>query len=708
MKKTISFFLAVLMLAGCGTQSDGNSETEKNSSGNTVTNTSAETDSNSDTNIKDYYEVEMENSDLISFAVDDKGLIYAINQDENMILYTSRGRVKEEFENAKSLSNLYYRDGAVYAFDYSKSAVVSVNSETKEIKEIAKLSDVSSLNNLVSDGENVYTVAVPACNGENCEHDHSASMDENGYMNFNEVIYKTNISTGETEALDISNPIAIYCSQDGKMYVYTYQDKTYELYELDSKNKLKQVSEMNDVGYLFSFVYENGDFIYATPSQQIINLKIKSRESRVEAEGFISGGSNMQYHMGNIVYLESLSAELGSEEFNTKMASVLLNQTSVVINMSALPKSFLNIEKIVEISGTACNINAAPIYTDEMLLKLMAKDSDIDIYTVTTGNLTCDIRRMGAYSALNESEILTDYINNSCFDYVADSVINSNGDIMFLPVNTSGSVVFYSKPSFEKHGITSEDVEYLDGFMEVAERLYEENASEKIYVTPLGPFCSFLFQYEAFYSDPETQSVDYNTELFEHWFTTLLDGFECDSIDNPVHKYFSLWLNSKYTGEDQMTYLECYESDKALMTCATLDLLNSVADDDIANWGAVHEPWISQEVDKNKTSCTYLMINPYSKNKEAAIKVLETIAQNYNETTNGYGFFRKDKNEYAEKFDINSDLFNDIYNIYENGMLYEYSTLLYSSDIQDYQMGKTTFEEFAQERYRQREMWLNE
>ena len=111
---------------------------------------------------------------------------------------------------------------------------------------------------------------------------------------------------------------------------------------------------------------------------------------------------------------------------------------------------------------------------------------------------------------------------------------------------------------------------------------------------------------------------------------------------------------------------------------------------------------------------TYLekgLINPYSKNKEAALKVLELLASDYFKYTGTSfsGFVYEDKDMYPERYHPDSEIFNDFLNIINsNNKIAYYTFSVQRLDIDDYQAGKLTLEEAVAEYQRQVDIWLNE
>ena len=154
-----------------------------------------------------------------------------------------------------------------------------------------------------------------------------------------------------------------------------------------------------------------------------------------------------------------------------------------------------------------------------------------------------------------------------------------------------------------------------------------------------------------------------------------------------------------------------YFSDNRLNTDPDVYLTQGSADF-FDKWRAFPIPKISEKITYCSVGMSVAIINPASENKEAALKVLETIAENYFDTARGvkYSFLFADRSAYPEYYHTGSDIFNDYYEIFSNGVVSTLSVDIATSrpEIDDYQAGKLTLEEAVAEYQRQVDIWLNE
>ncbi len=121
-------------------------------------------------------------------------------------------------------------------------------------------------------------------------------------------------------------------------------------------------------------------------------------------------------------------------------------------------------------------------------------------------------------------------------------------------------------------------------------------------------------------------------------------------------------------------------------------------------------PKLSEDVSANYVEVEFAVINPYSANKEAAVKLLEDIAQNYMSVRGGqakYSFLFKDKAAYSGDYHPDSQVFGDFYDIAKDGFVSTYE--IDSAVIcDDFSKGLLSEKEALAELQRQVDINLNE
>lgn len=353
--------------------------------------------------------------------------------------------------------------------------------------------------------------------------------------------------------------------------------------------------------------------------------------------------------------------------------------------------------------GTGLEIEGKVLNAGDSLLKIMAGDLDVDVYFIaaTTARL---LKEQGVYTKMTSDKIID--FNNSCFDYIRDLTLDDDGNTYLMPIMSYNSALVYPEKALIEAGISPESLEYYDSFMKAVR---EYSGSRKKYITGMGFFGVLDNQYQNYYCDFKNKKFDYNTDVYKNIYG-FLDGWVTNS-PNPTPPYFSerSFMSDDYLRADDILF--DLQTDYSTYAVGLIENEFATADFeyDINEWRAVHQPYISEKVDKNLTNVVFAYINPNSTKIDNAIKVLEYIADNpFDAMGRKYSFILKDKSAYPESYRPDSTLFNDFYKIAENGFINEYVVPSARPDIDDYQRGKTTMDKAIKAYEREVEMWLNE
>lgn len=367
------------------------------------------------------------------------------------------------------------------------------------------------------------------------------------------------------------------------------------------------------------------------------------------------------------------------------------------------------------------------MYTpDEVLIKTLAGDDDVDIYFIAKGALQTFLEK-GIYQAI-DSDIVSDF-NDSCFDYMTDLCRNEKGDVVAMPIQGTASFITYPQQAADEVPFTRESITYADDF----EKLVREYSGGRTsYARGMGMFNAYNAQYNYFYCDFGNKKADYNTDLYKHIYH-YLDGWTMYP-DN--HCPAPLGFVNYGIYQDAEMHKKIFDKDKTMfIICADYgDLFNNIAPDyesltdgekavaafnyrvpdfDLNDWRIIRDPIISDKVDKNFVGVTYAVINPNSKHYEAAVKALEYIAENYYDCIDGtyyasYPFIKKDKSDYPDRYHPEAQVFDDMFEIVENGVTILNSVPSERKDIDEYQAGRLSIDKAIAMYQREVDIWLNE
>ena len=347
---------------------------------------------------------------------------------------------------------------------------------------------------------------------------------------------------------------------------------------------------------------------------------------------------------------------------------------------------------------------------DEIILKMLAGDDDIDIYFISNSQLH-NVIDCGFYTII-ESEIIDNYISQ-CRD-ILQEYSTVDGKTAFVPVSSGASAILIPKSAIEETVVTAQDIEYLDDFVEFV-RNYD---GDRIAYTNSSLLFDYLeYQYEAYYCDYDNKEANFETPLYMHIYEEIWGGWQDPKDGVGATIGFEHNLSGDYSNNSEKalctfgSYIDAENfTDKRLNTDPNV-YMTSGSTDFFEKWRAFPIPKISEDVISGIGGGTYALINPYSENKEAAIKVLELLASDYFKYTGNTlsGFMYEDKSMYPESYHPDSEIFNDFLNIIDDNTTMAYYTFsVQRLDIDDYQAGKLTLEEAVAEYQRQVDIWLNE
>lgn len=390
-------------------------------------------------------------------------------------------------------------------------------------------------------------------------------------------------------------------------------------------------------------------------------------------------------------------ADANIDQANAAGGSVVINNNGYLDNFDYYALS----EK------TGVKISVTDYMEDEFFLKILAGDSDVDIYFIRPANIL-QLSEKGIYYPF-ESQSISDF-NDSCFDYISE-FCDVDGKTVYMPVNSSFAAILMPKAAIEETGMTSSDIEFLDGYFSFA-RSYQ--GDRIAFTNGALLFMNLEGQYQHFYCDFANGKFDYMTPEYLNLYEKMLSGYlryaqEPGAPEGFMHNISGISSNSNYA---LMTYGSYWDYSSFNEKNDGTDIVDATGPSSFFDkWRAFPVPKISSKITQNNVSATYAMINPYSNNKEAAVKVLEEIAANYYDYAgyyNRFSFMFEDRSAYPEHYRPDSEIFGDFFNIAANGFIFPYQVFTSHPDIEEYQNGRATLEEAVAMYQREVEMWLNE
>ena len=630
-----------------------------------------------------------------NFSVGKYTNIYA-SYNGSICRFSDTGELTFTYEDTLGFSAPYYYKDYIYAV--SDGYLCKIDSSRKgtltQISE--KMDGVGANCVVVNDGFALVTLH------------HYGERDK-----FSVKLMRVDLATGKSYELDLGSEQRIYCSAGGVMYVYTKEtvdrETVYSLYEIPAEGEPVYICDMTDVGATPRFVLEDGVFYYANGMGDLCAKSLITGDiSTVKAGAGIYGmgeysESGMAFSEGNIFYYNADTASIES----LYTPSHGLSGKSLVKICAPHKKAVAHIDTDALARYTDAELNYTDFSEDEIALKILAGDTDVDIYFVSAP-LARKLLEKNIYTPI-ESEAVRSF-NESCFDYLTDACLAENGDIALMPVSNYVYGIVYPTSSLEEAGITREELLYYDTFMNAVRN---KKSSKHVFQFGNVIYNSLLMQYAQYYCDFENGEFDFTSDVFAKFFTELLtyypdyDSWEPYGFIHP--RKYDPEANPELVGKEETAN---FSSDLTLMNISSFNYYeySTHCSDFFDGWRAIPMPRLSEDVQANYVEAEFAVINPYSNNKEAAVKLLEDIAKNYMSVRGGqakYSFLLEDKSAYSGDYHPDSQVFGDFYDIAKEGFIFTYE--IESAVIcDDFSKGLISEKEALEELQRQADISLNE
>lgn len=585
------------------------------------------------------------------------------------------------------------KNNCYYAYDPITARIKRLDENFDYLSDIVEL-EAFEIKGMDVVGDFLYVLSVKE-NPYDCK---DITEEKNGYMDFGEKAYRINTKTGTAEEVNVKNPICQFYDGDF-VYYYTCENEKYEVKRLDNDNaKLLSVFGADDIGYIVSFVLLGNQFIYSLPT--LDNLYLKNLSSGLitsYANGsYCLNGTDMRLYKGNLVFLNRniMQVEklyLGNAPNAENMGDSMKFAEEDLVIYGSVQSNAICFSELREATGITATVYQASIREEEMLLKLMACDSDVDIYNFYSSRpIGRSVRKYGAYEPLNDCEKIKDFFSQ-CHGYISEFCTNENGDIWAVPTFADTMAIFYVPQNTESLGLSfKNNFEMYSDFLDTLRWMTNQDRFNHYGYMEYIATDIFEESYNVNYS-----FTDYHTDIFKKLFEKTRSGYPRYSV-SPFFKDFYMHDGSEFNTEK---------------TAFKVDYISShmTGENPLETWRVFPSPKVVSAEDKSPVILSYMVVNPCSKKIDAAKEYLSVLAEDFPHKTNKFSPVYKNIEKYADEYDINSPAFRDIFGISANAAVYE---PICSTDegkyLSDYHDGKITIDELVQEIERRAEIALNE
>jgi len=404
-------------------------------------------------------------------------------------------------------------------------------------------------------------------------------------------------------------------------------------------------------------------------------------------------GNASGYYMqpvGEIKQLDMRSEQKIERIYNNKNSDVVIGYTDI----SNLKCSISDIRKITGLNvGTyridmPDNLETANAYLTGQLVE---GNNDIDIFILYADTALGDLLdEEGICYPLNSSKIISEE-NEMMFDDIADGYKTESGSIWGIPCNYYMFVMAALPENMEKEGLSEDIFDDIFTMTDALKSLSLDDRNKKVYI--MGEQYGFALM--STYIANNKGNTDYSSELFRNFFKVMWDGWNMYGQGG--------WANHKLMGSGnrtvkingKKTQLSTYKLARYFDEETTL--FNMVTERDILNEDILPEgariypiPPISKDYRTEYNGQMVMVINPNSRHKENALKVLEAVTE-FNHQTGQLGVIYENISDYPEFYETDSDFFKQIYEINKNAVFLPGGITLsvWSNDIRPYQQKKT-------------------
>lgn len=688
----------------------------------------------------DFHTIETEGVE--AFAIRENGEILLSNQEGKLAKYDSSGQLITVSIPSAFYGNLCYDGDTLYAYDYQQSAIVELSGDEPRIVENSI--QFHTIRNMVALDGKLYVLGIPFTQ-EN--HEKFFAFGRQEFEDCGEIVYCVDTESGQYSTLDLEHITAEYRTEDGKLYFYGWQEEKYYLYEYDTeKYQITERLHQESMCSLLSMVVEGG-YLFGMTSTGLVAIELDTGKRENLGESLYSMfGNDLQFSKGNLFLYDMVSqsvlqaafieqdgqlllldreektgtnngdsaenTEVTRNEENSKPTASPFPQRTETITLS-LPwaNNILATPDIRKISGMKSKLLISPVDNNALLAEMMAGNDEVDIYlNATSSALTQSYKEIGFYTPLNSSEVITSYLD-SCFDYIKEAATLENGDIWMVPLYAYMTATWYVPENMELFGLKEENLNIVGNYLDTLEQLQGKLGSYNYY-NYASRFISYCDQqYDFIYNDYETGEIDFRTGVYRDMMERLWNGWE-QYAGLTEHPLFHSVYEDYPAGSD--IPLNNYEFDRSRVIFKTVELSEHIrrgyADAELLEgWRVMGAPGIQEESEQHSLIVFYLLVNPYSEQKEAAIAYLEAILSSLESTVMKPVFFQKDIEAYAGRYDITQPAFLDLYRLSQTaGIFYNYSMDQSSSYIQEYQQGKISLDQAIERRQKKAEMSLYE
>lgn len=639
-----------------------------------------------------YFTYPMEINTSTSLSVDENGNLYYIEnpslnpQLDKPLLHKVDMKGKEVktytlVENEISIPNVVYNNKLYYIKRYTNSEendsdftikLYEYSLETNNIQQLYEFKSYNDIKKLEVTENKVYFLGL---DNKRIDKVDNITFDKNAYIYAGEVLGAVNIADKSMTELDIECPVNFSISVTDNLVVYGYDsDKGYYFTEYYVNEDSYTDKVYQDLGKLDEFETYNSrnDFVISRFGSLLLEASSINNGSAVgELMPNVSiGRDGIVCKGGYTFYFNFFSKRV------ERIKTSIYTKVNKTINMVYTQPFKLNP------FGCGYTINKKQIDEESFVISALSQDGAHDLYLMDSRqDISENIRDKGAFYTLNDVEGVKEYLD-ACFPFIKDTAMTADGDVWMLPIILDVPCLIYNEKLCKDNSIDLSETLNFNSFIDkLLELRNDSKLKDKIsmsgYVLNENAFYQYLRKYDNF-----------DQEQFRRFVEIIKN--KVNYIKNSSDWILNFNVDKGLFEEDNYDFLFTYQYYYEMQSRIFTDELR-----------AGQMPTLTD----NKSSiatCTYLCVNPASKQLEDTLAYISSLCKYIMEHNNTMLF--KDRKLYPD-----IKYFDDLYNLYSKADIrFTLPSDLYGEDFVKYMNDEIDLEEFIKEADRKLDIYKNE
>jgi len=567
------------------------------------------------------YDIDFKNM-IFDIAVDSRDNVYVADK-EFLYIYNREGsKVKTFTFNSIIITNLLVENNKIFAFDLFKNKFYEINSEGQIVDEKKLKIQFDEVIRMRKNSNDLYILG-------------RIQKGQEGLHSEYELV-KYDLGSDETEFINVDGIInfALY-SKDSLIILARGIPNSFIIYNINERSV--------DNSYYVHSSIQNFDFSRKNSKVYYISdNKVYASDINKLDRPMLLDNTSDNVHLydsktaisDNYVYvLYGYEGPLERFTMNIERQDIKLIYYTSTNDMMGFDKKFEEANEGVTVMRMEGSSSADMA---RFILSLMSGDSSFDIFDLSSNaHSSYNILKNGIFLDLSCSDKIKSKIDNM-IPAIKESAYYEE-KIFGLPLSVWCEALYYNKELVEKHNINLYSIRTWEDYLEFAERIHKSNEAPgcEIIENKNAIYRIMLNQYLLNYNDVYCGEINFNTDEFKKVLETMKKINGSEGIRHAL----------KIPGEapgDQCLFWISIASDRPITDDAYFVSLPNIEDN---------------ENQVSPLSVAWAIINPHSKNKELAIKYLETMLEDYGKGHPFYPLkiFFNDKSLYDNISDVYFD-----------------------------------------------------